>query len=103
MNQRHEHADIIHAWAEGARIQSRNKGTTGPWIDADMPRFFEGKEYRIAPPFTTISYRLYLQKDYKGKYHIGCDESIDNSAEKYGGFVQWITEDFQSYTVGNNE
>lgn len=48
MSQRHKHADIIHAWAEGAEVQF--KDLSGKWIDlVDSPRFFEDTEYRIKP------------------------------------------------------
>lgn len=104
MNKRHEHADIIHAWAEGARIQFRNKGTTGPWNNAAFPRFLEDREYRVAPLRITISYRLYLRKDSNGDHHISCYEpSFCASPEASEDFVQWITNDFQSYTIDHGD
>lgn len=42
---RHKHADLIHAWAEGAEIQIKcNK----EWCDA-CPTWHPNKEYRIKP------------------------------------------------------
>ena len=47
---RHKHADVIHAWAEGAEIQTRNPLTSSPkWIDNDGPTFCNSLEYRIKP------------------------------------------------------
>jgi len=44
---RHKHADLIHAWAEGAQIQSRADG--GYWEDRDYPSWSPDWEYRIKP------------------------------------------------------
>jgi len=44
---RHKHADLIHAWAEGAQIQSRADG--GDWEDRDYPSWSPDWEYRIKP------------------------------------------------------
>lgn len=44
---RHKHADVIHAWAEGAEIQ---KFCGDGWYnDSDTPEWFEDCEYRIKP------------------------------------------------------
>lgn len=44
---RHKHADLIHAWAEGAIIQC--KLDQSDWIDLKYPVFTDGFEYRIKP------------------------------------------------------
>lgn len=43
---RHKHADLIHAWAEGEKIEQKYKGS---WIDSKLPSFFDEVEYRIKP------------------------------------------------------
>jgi len=43
---RHKHADLIHAWAEGEKIEQKYKGS---WIDSKFPSFFDEVEYRIKP------------------------------------------------------
>ena len=43
---RHKHADLIHAWAEGAEIEQKYRGS---WIDGKFPSFFDECEYRIKP------------------------------------------------------
>jgi len=43
---RHKHADLIHAWAEGEKIEQKYKGS---WIDSKFPSFFDECEYRIKP------------------------------------------------------
>ena len=46
---RHVHADLIHAWAEGAEIELR--GNNGEWIHINdgSPSFVPEYEYRIKP------------------------------------------------------
>lgn len=43
---KHKHAELIHAWADGAEIQYLDLGI---WIDTDRPHWFEKDEYRIKP------------------------------------------------------
>jgi hypothetical protein len=45
---RHKHADVIHAWADGAEIQYR-RYKEEQWVDVDSPCFNPGFEYRIKP------------------------------------------------------
>ncbi len=47
MSEPHKHAELIHAWADGAKIQMRNADTI--WIDTDHPMWNIGTEYRIKP------------------------------------------------------
>ena len=44
---RHKHADVIHAWADGAVIQQFCGD--GWYDDSDTPNWFEDAEYRIKP------------------------------------------------------
>ena len=44
---RRKHADVIHAWAEGAEIQQF--AGDGWYDDSDTPEWFEDVEYRIKP------------------------------------------------------
>jgi len=44
---RHKHADLIHAWAEGAEIQI--KWVNDSWVDVTGPSFHPGETYRIKP------------------------------------------------------
>jgi len=43
---RHKHADLIHAWAEGAEIEIFN---CGKWVVVQHPTFSGSLEYRIKP------------------------------------------------------
>lgn len=45
---RHKHADLIHAWAEGAEIQFLN--ADDKWVDVqERPSWLPGVDYRIKP------------------------------------------------------
>lgn len=44
---RHKHADLIHAFAEGAEIQIKN--IVGQWADCEYCVWHEDNEYRIKP------------------------------------------------------
>jgi hypothetical protein len=48
MNQRHKHYDVIHAWAEGEKIESRLNAEC-EWGENTNPSWNEGIEYRIKP------------------------------------------------------
>jgi len=43
---KHKHAELIHAWAEGARIQTLDSDT---WVDVPRPSWGDGITYRIKP------------------------------------------------------
>ncbi len=43
---KHKHADLIHAWADGAEIQYLDLGI---WVDTENPHWFENDIYRIKP------------------------------------------------------
>jgi|688.fasta_scaffold1135004_2 hypothetical protein len=45
---KHKHADLIHAWADGAQIQLRWKIDNANWEDCD-PAWTDLCEYRIKP------------------------------------------------------
>ena len=44
---KHKHAELIHAWADGAQIQC--KQIEGSWLDIALPRWNDNIEYRIKP------------------------------------------------------
>lgn len=45
---RHIHADVIHAWAEGAEIEFKNSAFP-EWTAENYPCWHDGNEYRIKP------------------------------------------------------
>ena len=67
MGQRHKHADVIIAWAEGKDVQVRDEGTKR-WYDVGtkFPIFNEDREHRIKPP--DKKYRVTLKDDPEDKF-----------------------------------
>lgn len=55
MKQRHKHADVIIAWAEGAEIEYRDTPTSR-WKKSSNPGWYENYEYRIK--LITDKYRV---------------------------------------------
>jgi len=90
MNQRHKHADVIIAWAEGKDVQVWDEGEKC-WFDvgASFPRFNETWKYRIKPP--AKKYRVALFNDYTSV--CTADNMKDASSyEKERSFVRWLTD-----------
>jgi hypothetical protein len=47
---KHKHADLIHAWADGAQIQCKQYGYEDRWADVGYPNWENPYcEYRIKP------------------------------------------------------
>jgi hypothetical protein len=47
---KHKHADLIHAWADGAQIQCKQHGYDDRWADVGYPNWEHPQcKYRIKP------------------------------------------------------
>ena len=66
MSKQHKHADLIKAWADGAKIQFRSKGE---WLDVLSPCWINAYEYRVTPV-----------KKWTPKYRLVVAEIGDNSS-----------------------
>ncbi len=93
-NKRHKHADLIHAWADGAEIQWKGCDSD-KWIDC-YPKWLNGTEYRIKPKTKTVRFRNYI-------------DSTDNvavtytgSTETYNHFKKWLG-DWQELEIEDND
>ena len=53
---KHIHAELIKAWADGAKIEIKKDGV---WIDASSPSWRFGFEYRIQPTSIKKSFFVY--------------------------------------------
>lgn len=90
MTQRHKHADVIIAWAEGCAIEYRNTSTS-LWAKARSPGWYEDHEYRVKPP--AKKYRVALFKDSTGGYTSTADnQETSNDYEGMHHFVRWLTD-----------
>ena len=93
MGQRHKHADVIIAWAEGKDVQVWDF-TQNEWGDVttESPTWCEGWKYRIKPP--TKKCRVALFESDTSIYYTSTADTLEeaNSHEKGGGFVRWLTD-----------
>lgn len=93
---KHKHADLIHAWADGAKIQWRDPKDDERWSDIRIPNWLEDCEYRIKPepkPDVVVYSRVV------GKFLIGCGgieiqqlilrPQVDNPNIKYTFDGEW--------------
>ena len=92
MGQRHKHADVIIAWAEGKDVQIWDF-TQNEWGDVttESPTWCECWKYRIKPP--AKKYRVALFKD--DSYT--CTSTVDTqwsaeALEKAPNFARWLTD-----------
>lgn len=91
MNQRHKHADVIIAWAEGAEIEYR-KSPEHIWYSAEYPGWYENYEYRVKPPAKKYRVALFKYPDY---YYYTSTANIQEDAAFYEScraFVRWLTD-----------
>ena len=92
MNQRHKHADVIIAWANGAEIECRGQPSRG-WITATNPTWNEEYEYRVKPPAN--KYRVALFKDDLSGDTYTRTADTQEGADFYAGakcFIRWLTD-----------
>ena len=100
MNQRHKHADVIIAWAEGKDVQVWDKNNER-WCDMVLadPNFRADK-YRIKPP--AKKYRVALFKDCtNGSIYTRTANTQEDAdfLEAAPSFVRWLT-DWVEYEEG---
>ena len=93
MNQRHKHADVIIAWAEGKDVQVWDKNNER-WCDMVLadPDFMADK-YRIKPPASAYRVALFNNTN-SGNIHTSTADTPEAAEfyEKTMGFVRWLTD-----------
>ena len=63
MAERHKHADLIHAWCEGAEIECQT--SFKDWVGTNIPTWSDATEYRIKPE-PKLDTLLYVATSPKG-------------------------------------
>ena len=87
----HKHAEVIKKWADGATIQARYAGTSGPWNDAVHPGWYDSVEYRVKPTPKEYKYRMALSDYGQGTVLSMCIWPENERAwEESRAFIKWI-------------
>ena len=89
MKQRHKHADVIIAWAEGKDVQVWDNG----WQDvvSEAPTFM-GEKYRIKPPANKYRVALFQRQNYESLV-VACNSPVvADNYESMPDFVRWLTD-----------
>ena len=94
MRQRHKHADVVIAWAEGKEVQVWDERAKC-WCDiVNAIPFFMGDKYRIKPP--AKKYRVALFRFSNEEAHTyTASTDIQEESDKYEqhkSFVRWLTD-----------
>ena len=93
MGQRHKHADVIIAWAEGKDVQVWDKDTKC-WCDVvkSIPFFDKDWEYRIKPPPKKYRVALFRKYDEASIVMAVTSQSGADNFESMPSFVRWLTD-----------
>lgn len=86
-----KHAPLIHAWAEGAKIQLR---VNDYWLDVESPAFQETEVYRIKPEVRKYRMaRMHSQDSGVMYFAIAQDmEEAEHLMNKCKDFVSWFSD-----------
>jgi hypothetical protein len=88
MTQRHKHADLIIAWANGAKIQVKVHNGLNGWKDCNVlgPEWHEHNEYRVKPePKPDVVKYSYVSANTKSSWPSGDREDTDNLKFTFDG------------------
>ena len=93
MGQRHKHADVIIAWAEGKDVQVRDEGTNR-WYDVrgKFPLFNEDREHRIKSPAKKYRVALFHKHGYEPLTVTANSSEVAKNYKSMPGFVRWLTD-----------
>ena len=93
MGQRHKHADVIIAWAEGKDVQVWDEGPKC-WCDVktSAPAFVEDWEYRIKPPANKYRVALFRRHNYEPLAVVANSSEVAENYEPMPDFVRWLTD-----------
>ena len=93
MGQRHKHADVIIAWANGAEIEALSSADRG-WLVTRNPTWSEDVEYRVKPPPKKYRVALFRLPGEAASAYTACTNTQEaaDGCEQHGRFVRWLTD-----------
>lgn len=88
----HKHAELIKAWADGAKIQWLRKD--GVWVDVWLaPAWHNTDAYRIKPEPKKVQIRYYLSKAGNVGIWVNSDFSYPQEEfTRHSWFVKWLSD-----------
>lgn len=93
---RRKHADLIHAWAEGAEIQYQKADGLWDCLFENRPTWRDCENYRVKPKTRIVRFRNWLSTD----GYVYASQQKDIYKEKY--FKEWLG-DWQEVEIEENE
>ena len=93
MGQRHKHADVIIAWAEGKDVQVWSP-VNNRWeaVEKRIPDFLEWNKYRVKPPAKNYRVALLRKLDEMPFVVAANSQATADSLETQPSFVRWLTD-----------
>ena len=95
----HKHAEVIHAWADGAEVQM--KWESAGWQDSTDPVWYPEWEYRIKPAEKVVRWLWAYCSVTKNRWATNRDYMTDDEAHDYFGLykqkykkLKWSREKF---------
>ena len=92
---RHKHADLIHAWADGAEIQYQKANGLWDCVFENRPTWSDCEIYRIKPKTKIVRFRNFLHSI--GNVLVSNEDISDRDY-----FVKWLG-DWQNVEIEENE
>ena len=89
---KHIHADVIHAYADGAKIEAR-QFNHDPWTLSTSPCFHSNWQYRVKP--TPNTYRLWRSTGGSIVMWISEYGDTQHKAEQLPYFDRWVTTELE--------
>jgi len=94
-NKRHKHADLIHAWAEGAEIQFQRQDKSWGDVVYNIPNWGHEEIYRIKPKTKTVRFGNFI-------HTLGFVSSTDCDISDRDYFKKWLG-DWQEVEIEEND
>lgn len=91
---RRKHADLIHAWAEGAEIQYQKANGSWDCVLGNRPAWSDCEIYRVKPKTRIVRFRNYISCS--GNIYVASD------SEQIGQDHKWLG-DWQNVEIEEND
>lgn len=84
----HKHAELIKAWADGAKVQILT--IHGRWENIERPMWASNSIYRIKPELKKVQFRFYLNHSNQVKCWTSAWSKTQTQTAMDNYFKQWL-------------